>query len=77
MIDLRLPTEELGWRLIRDLKRLNPEIHILVITGTSPEQVTGRPVAKLIEGLIVKGSSSRLLLQKLQSLAAELPVTGE
>jgi CheY-like chemotaxis protein len=76
VIDLRLPTEELGSRLIRELKRLNPAIHILVITGSAPEQVARQRVANLIDGVVVKGGGPGLLLQKLRSLAAGLPVTG-
>ncbi len=77
VIDLRLPTEERGSRLIRELKRLDPAIRILVITGSSPDHVARSPIAKLIEGVVVKGGPSRLLLQKLRSVAADLPVTGD
>jgi CheY-like chemotaxis protein len=72
VIDLRLPTEELGLQLIRELKSLDPAIHIIVITGGNPGPVTRQPVADLIEGIVQKGASSGLLIQKLRSLA----VTG-
>ncbi len=69
VVDLRLPTEELGLELIRELKRLDPAIHIVVITGGNPERVAREPVADLIEEILQKGGPSGLLISKLKSLA--------
>lgn len=71
VIDLRLPTEELGLELISELKRLDPAIRIVVITGGNPERVARQPVAKLIEEIVLKGASSGLLIRKLKSIALE------
>src|SRR4051812_13145007 len=56
VVDLRLPTEELGLQLIRELKSLDPAIHIIVITGGNPGRVARQPVADLIEGIVQKGA---------------------
>ena len=72
VIDLRLPTEELGSRLIRELKRTDPSIHILVITGSNPEHIARQAIGELIEGVVPKGGGAGVLVQKLQSVAADL-----
>ncbi|MBV8550631.1 MAG: response regulator [Acidobacteriaceae bacterium] len=68
VIDLRFPTEELGLRTVRELKSLNPEIRVLVLTGGNSERVARRPEAALIDQIITKGRSSSELIQKLQSI---------
>jgi CheY-like chemotaxis protein len=70
VVDLRLPTEERGLWLISELKRLNPAIHIIVLTGGNPERLAGQAAASLVEEIIVKGASSGPLIRKLKSLAA-------
>lgn len=70
VIDLRLPTEDIGLRLIRELKDLDSGIHLFVLTGADPEKFALRPEKKLVDQVIVKGSSSSYLLQQLQLLAA-------
>ncbi|MFL6352093.1 MAG: response regulator [Bryobacteraceae bacterium] len=70
VIDLHLPTEERGLWLICELKRLNPAIHILVITGGKPESLARQTAATLVEEIVVKGESSGSLMRKLKSLAA-------
>jgi two-component system response regulator ResD len=69
VVDLRLPTEELGLRLICELKRLNPAIHIIVLTGGKPERLAGQPEAQHIEQIVVKGASTEPLIERLKSLA--------
>jgi two-component system, cell cycle sensor histidine kinase and response regulator CckA len=71
VVDLRLPTEELGLRLLSELKRLNPAIHIIVLTGGNPERLARQPEAKHIEEIVLKGASTETLIRKLKSLAAE------
>ncbi|MGI8959873.1 MAG: response regulator [Bryobacteraceae bacterium] len=70
VIDLRLPTEERGLGLICELKRLDPTIHIIVLTGGNPERLARQPEANLIEEIVVKGAPSGPLIQTLKSLAA-------
>ena len=70
VIDLRLPDEECGLSLIRELKELNPSIHIIVLTGGNPDRLARETAAKFVEEIIVKGASSGRLIRKLKSLAA-------
>lgn len=70
VIDLRLPTEERGISLIRELKELNSSIHIIVLTGGNPERLARQTTASLVEEVLVKGGSSGHLIRKLKSLAA-------
>jgi DNA-binding NtrC family response regulator len=71
VVDLRLPTEERGLWLITELKRLDPAIHIIVLTGGNPERVARQTAASLIEEIIVKGAAFGPLIRKLKSLAAQ------
>lgn len=70
IIDLRLPTEELGLRLIRELKTLDSSIHVFVLTGGDPRRFSTRAEKDLIDEIVVKGSGSADLIQKLKALAA-------
>jgi CheY-like chemotaxis protein len=70
VIDLHLPTEDRGLWLIGELKRLNPAIHIIVLTGANPERLARQAAASLVEEIVVKGASSGRLIRKLKSLAA-------
>jgi DNA-binding NtrC family response regulator len=70
VVDLCLPTEERGLWLIGELKRLDPTIHILVLTGGNPVSLARQAAAALVEEIIVKGASSGPLIRKLKSLAA-------
>ena len=70
VIDLRFPTEDVGLRLIRELKDLDSTMHVVVLTGGDPERFARRPERKLVDRVIVKGSSLGNLLQELRSLAA-------
>jgi DNA-binding NarL/FixJ family response regulator len=70
VIDLRLPTEERGLWLIGELKRLDPAIRIIVLTGGDPERLARQTAASLVEEIIVKGASSGQLVRKLKAIAA-------
>jgi CheY-like chemotaxis protein len=70
VVDLRLPTVELGLKLIRDLKQIDPGMHILVLTGMNPGGLARSPERKLVDQVIVKGSSSAQLIHALKRLAA-------
>jgi len=69
LIDLRLPTEADGLRLIRTLKETDPAILLIVLTGGNPAKLKLCPESKLIEEVIVKGGSSAYLVGRLRSLA--------
>lgn len=69
VIDLRFPTENIGLRLIRELKSLDSKMHVFVLTGGDPDQFARHPERKLVDQVIVKGSSSAYLVQKLRLLA--------
>jgi DNA-binding response OmpR family regulator len=66
VVDLRLPTEKLGLRLIRELKALDSQMRIFVLTGSDPARLAHCPERGLIEEIVVKGSSSALLIRKLK-----------
>ncbi len=70
VIDLRFPTEEIGLRLIRELKGIDSNMHVFVLTGGDPERFARRPERKLVDQVIIKGSAASRLLQELRSLAA-------
>jgi CheY-like chemotaxis protein len=74
VVDLRLPTEELGLRLIRELKSLHPAMHLLVLTGGDALRLRKIPESGLIDAIVTKGSSSAALVQKLTALAACPPI---
>ena len=68
VLDLRLPTEAAGLRLIRDLKALNSAIHLFVLTGSRTAQLEKHPEKALVDGVVVKGAPSAELIQKLKAV---------
>ena len=72
IVDLRLPTEEAGLRLIRELKELDANIRIIVLTGANPRCLDTQPEARLVDRVLLKPSSSALLIEHLKMLASEL-----
>jgi DNA-binding response OmpR family regulator len=69
IVDLRLPTQELGLQLLRELKSRHPAVRVLVITGADVRRLDQNPDYKLIDGVVKKGSSSAALIRKLKALA--------
>ena len=69
VVDLRLPTEELGLGLIRGLKNLNAAMRVIVLTGGDPSRLNELPERRLVDEVIVKGTSSANLLEALRALA--------
>jgi len=65
VVDLRLPTQDLGLQLIRGLKQLNSRLRVIVLTGIDPKQFEKLPERALVEAVFTKGNASRLLLQYL------------
>lgn len=69
VVDLRLPTEKTGLRLIRDLKALDSGMRVFVLTGSDPARLKDYPERALIEEVVVKGASSASLIRKLKAKA--------
>ena len=67
VVDLGLPTYEDGFRLIRDLKAIDSDIRVVVLTGAGPNKVASRPEASLIDKLLIKPASTADLIQTLRS----------
>jgi CheY-like chemotaxis protein len=72
IVDLRFPTDEIGYQLIRELKALNSSMHVFLLTGGDPARCSQRRETDLVEEVVVKGSSSAHLIQKLKALASGL-----
>jgi two-component system, OmpR family, KDP operon response regulator KdpE len=71
VVDLRFPTEELGLRTVRELKALDPAIHVLLLTGGHSDRLARMPEAALVDEILVKGNSWTQLMQSLQSLRVD------
>ncbi len=68
IVDLRMPTEDVGVTLIRNLKTIHPRIRILVLTGGKKEWFESIPERALVEAVIEKGSPASDLLKSLKSV---------
>ena len=68
LVDLRLPDEEGGLSLIRQLKARDARLRIFVLTGGNPRQLDGRPERALVDEVIRKGSPSSALILKLKDV---------
>ena len=66
VVDLRMPTQDLGLQLIRGLKQLNSRLRVIVLTGIDPKQFEKLPERALVEAVFTKGGASKLLLQYLK-----------
>ncbi len=69
VIDLRIPTEDVGRRLIRELKSIDSKLHVFVLTGADPSRFARAEERKLVDEVIVKGTSVTTLIEKLRLLA--------
>jgi uncharacterized protein (TIGR00251 family) len=67
IVDLRIPTEEAGLRLIRALSKLDAKLRIIVLSGADPKRLEGLPERALVEAVITKGSASRKLVEYLKN----------
>jgi DNA-binding NtrC family response regulator len=67
VVDLRVPTERAGLQFIRDLKRLQPSIPVIVLSGGDPSRLCQMPERELIAGILIKGAPARCLLEMLAS----------
>ncbi len=64
VLDLRLPKQEDGYRLIRELRAQQPGLEIFVVSGYT-EDLERRPEARLVKRILRKPVSSKLLLSLL------------
>jgi CheY-like chemotaxis protein len=72
VVDLRLPTEEIGLDLIAKLKAIDDGMHIVVLTGGDPKSLSRRSERHLIDQVLEKGRPASNLLNTLKGFAAEL-----
>jgi DNA-binding response OmpR family regulator len=70
VLDLRLPTEDAGLQLIRDLKNLDAAMHLIVLTGGDPQRLGRHPEVKLVDELMTKPASSADLIARLRNFEA-------
>jgi DNA-binding response OmpR family regulator len=63
VVDLRFPAVEHGLGLIRELKRLDAAMRIIVLTGLDAARLERLPENALVDEVIVKGSSSARLIE--------------
>lgn len=68
VIDLKIPTEAAGLGLIRDLKGLDGGMRVFVLTGCDTKRIHALPEMKLVDEVIMKGSSTAYLFKKLREL---------
>ncbi len=68
IVDLHLPTRELGLRLVRDLKKIDPAVYVIVLSGSHTRPITGTQA--MIDAMVTKGSSSATLVRKLNEIAS-------
>jgi CheY-like chemotaxis protein len=69
VVDLRIPTEEAGLRLIRALKKLDGGIRLIVLSGSDPKRFEALPERALVEAVMTKGGASRKLIEYLRDSA--------
>jgi two-component system C4-dicarboxylate transport response regulator DctD len=67
VVDLRLPTEEAGLRLIRSLKELDGAMRVIVLTGAETGKFTRLPERVLVDEVITKGSPASRLIETLRA----------
>lgn len=67
VVDLRLPDERSGLRLIRELKALNGKIRIVVLTGAASKHFEKSLERQLVDAVIEKGEPSSTLIRQLKS----------
>lgn len=72
VVDLRLPTEDAGLHLLRELKTLDTNIRLIVLTGANRDRLLSRPEAALVEEILTKPTASAALIELLGRLASHV-----
>jgi DNA-binding response OmpR family regulator len=67
IVDLCLPIIQEGLDLIRDLKALDSNIRVLVLTGSAKRNIENQLDGSLFDHLFVKPASSAALIRTLRS----------
>lgn len=70
VVDLRLPTEQDGLQLIRELKKSFPGVQVVVLTGSNAQKLKSKPELQDVADVIEKGTSCKALLDTLARIAA-------
>ncbi len=68
VVDLKFPDVKSGLRLIRELKEIDSNLHILVLTGANRASWANVPERRLVHAVIQKGAASAELIQQLKRL---------
>ena len=69
LMDLNLPTPEEGLALIRDLKAIDGNMRLFILTGSDPRRFRQHPEAEMVDGVFGKPTSSATLIRKLRAYA--------
>lgn len=67
VLDLGLPTLDDGLALIRELRSLDEDVRLIVLTGRLRSSFESRPEAKLVNDLLIKPTSTARLVRTLRS----------
>jgi two-component system response regulator RegA len=67
ILDLRLPDEKTGVQLVCDLKRILPDLRIILFTGASAAQLSKYPELRLLDDVVQKSAGSAALIGKLKA----------
>jgi len=69
VMDLNLPTTEDGLALIRDLKEIDPHIHLIILTGLNRKVLERRLDATTVDHVLRKPAASAQLIRTLKAYA--------
>ena len=70
VLDLRLPDERTGVQLVCELKGINPQLRIILFTGTSAARLASYPELRLVDEVVQKSSGFSSLIEKLKGTSA-------
>ncbi len=71
LVDLKIPTIDDGFELIRELKTCDPSIRVIVLTGVPRNSFQHRPEAALMDELLTKPTTTAVLLGALRFAQAK------
>jgi two-component system, OmpR family, response regulator ResD len=69
LMDLNLPAPSEGLALIRDLKAIDGNMRLFVLTGSDPRSFRKHPEASMVDGVFGKPASSAAVIRKLKAYA--------
>jgi len=72
VVDLRLPAEADGLRLIRELKGRNEKLELFVLTGADPNSLLARPEVHFVREVLLKPVPSGRLIECLKQVESEV-----